>query len=435
MVRLIMNDSNRRNFIKTTAALGAGYMVASSALADDSKKSANEKVIVGVMGTNGRGTSLAKNYAAQTEAEVAYVCDVDERNVAKSQAAVEAVQQRKPKAVEDFRKILDDSSVDLLVVAAPDHWHAPAAILACSAGKHVYVEKPCSHNPHEGELLIRASLKHKRNVQVGTQRRSRPFFREAIEKLHSGVIGDVLYARTWYYNARPSIGRGKRVEAPEWLNWELWQGPASRDAYRDNIVHYNWHWLWHWGTGELGNNGVHMIDICRWGLGVDYPSRVTSAGGRYRYDDDQQTPDTHVASFEFADGKMITWEGRSCFKKSKLDPDQVIDFMGTKGRLVLSDSGGYQIYDAGGKEIDTGKAVGGDVEHIRNTLGSIRTDEKLNCPIIEGHKSTLLCHLGNIAWRTGSMLHIDSNSGRIQKNADAEELWQREYAEGWEPKV
>lgn len=430
-----MSQSGRRNFLKTSAALGAGYLIANEALGDDKSTSPNEKVTVGVIGTSGRGTSLAKLFAGMPQADIAYVCDVDSGKVAKAKASVTAVQQREPKVVEDFRNILDDASVDMVVVATPDHWHAPAAILACAAGKHVYVEKPCSHNPREGELLVQAAIKHKRQVQVGTQRRSRKPFVDAIAKLHDGVIGKPLYARAWYYNNRPSIGRGNRVPAPDSLNWDMWQGPATREAFRDNIHPYNWHWLWHWGTGELGNNGVHMIDICRWGMNVDFPTRVTSSGGRYRYKDDQQTPDTNVASFEFADGKMITWEGRSCFRKSPLDPNQVIDFMGTEGRLVLSDNKGYQIYDPSGKEIDTGAAGGGDAPHAQNLLSAIRTGEKLNCSAIEGHKSTLLCHLGNIAWRTGSTLHVDPNSGRIKDNASAEDLWTRDYAPEWEPKV
>ena len=185
------------------------------------------------------------------------------------------------------------------LVAAPDHWHAPAAILACQAGKHVYVEKPCCHNPREGELAIAAARRHKRVVQVGTQRRSWPGVIEGIDKLRTGAIGRVLYSRGWYNNRRASIGHGKPAPVPAWLDYTLWQGPVPERPYRDNILPYFWHWYWHWGTGELGNNGVHALDMCRWGLGVDYPTHVSSGGGRYRYDDDGQTPDTHTVTYDF----------------------------------------------------------------------------------------------------------------------------------------
>src|SRR5262249_2593679 len=200
----------------------------------------------------------------------------------------------------------------ILTVATCNHWHAPATILACAAGKHVYVEKPCSHNPNEGELMVAAARNHKRFVQMGNQRRSWPKIIEAMDQLHKGIIARGYLAQSWYYNRRPSIGHGKEAPIPEGLDYDLWQGPAPRRPFKSNYLHYNWHWFWHWGNGELGNNGIHMIDLCRWGLGVDYPVRVTSAGGRYRYADDQETPDTQVVAFEFEGRKTITWEGLSC---------------------------------------------------------------------------------------------------------------------------
>lgn len=177
----------------------------------------------------------------------------------------------KPQVVADFRRILDDKSVDVLVVAAPNHWHAPATILGCSAGKHVYVEKPCSHTAQEGEWAVQAARKNNRVVQMGSQRRSWPVVQEAIERIHKGDLGQVLYARCWYNNRRPAIGSGTQQTPPEWLNWDLWQGPSTRVDFKDNIVHYNWHWHWHWGNGELGNNGIHGIDVARWGLQVHFP--------------------------------------------------------------------------------------------------------------------------------------------------------------------
>ncbi len=195
-------------------------------------------------------------------------------------------------------------AVDALVIATCNHWHAPAAILACAAGKHVYVEKPCSHNPREGEMMVAAARKHRRLVQMGNQRRSMPAAIEAIAQLRSGVIGRVYYAQSWYLNTRPSIGAGKSAPVPEGLDYDLWQGPVPRRPFKSNYLHYNWHWFWHWGNGELGNNGVHAVDTCRWGLGVDYPVQATSVGGRFCHEDDQETPDTNVATFRFADRNL-----------------------------------------------------------------------------------------------------------------------------------
>ncbi|MGB2824301.1 MAG: Gfo/Idh/MocA family oxidoreductase [Phycisphaerae bacterium] len=431
---------DRRGFLKGGAALAAGLSALPAAQAALAAAGANRKIVVGVMGTSrsnerrnpGRGASLAMGMARLAGAEVAYVCDVDSRNMALAVEGVEAAQSRRPKGVADFRRILDDKAVDALIIAAPDHWHAPAAIMACAAGKHVYVEKPCAHNPREGELLVAAARKHKRVVQHGTQRRSWPGLIEAVERLRGGVIGRVSYAKCWYFNSRPSIGRGRPAPVPDWLDYGLWQGPAPRRPYRDNVVHYNWHWFWHWGTGELGNNGVHLIDVVRWGLGVDYPLRVASTGGRYRYDDDQETPDTNVATFDFGD-RMIAWEGRSCLPRSSLDPQHDVAFHGDKGTLIIRGAG-YTVCDPSGKEIATGGGAGGDRGHLQNFLDGIRGDAKLNAEIGEGRRSAHLCHLGNIAWRLGRSLRCDPKTGRILDDPEAMKLWSREYEKGWEPK-
>jgi predicted dehydrogenase len=400
------------------------------------------------MGVNSRGLSVGTNFASQKECELMYVCDVDNRAMDKCVNAVEKTQGKKPKAEGDFRKALEDKNLDLLIVTAPDHWHAPAALLAVSAGKHVYLEKPCSHNPNEGEMLVKAAAKHNKLLQMGNQRRSWPNVMAAIAELKAGVIGRPYYAKTWYTNNRESIGVGKATEVPSWLNYELWQGPAPRKAYKDNLIHYNWHWFWHWGTGEALNNGTHMVDLARWGLGVDYPSRVTSAGGRYRYQDDWETPDTQVIDLEFANNTLISWEGRSCNGKNTEGSSVGVIFYGETGSLLIESGNSYKIYDLKSKLVKevknditanaldrTGPGMELDALHIRNFFDAIKRGGTLNSDILSGHQSTLLVQLGNISQRTGRALKIDPSNGRILNDKEAMKLWSREYEKGWEPKI
>ena len=425
---------NRRSFLHKTLQTGTAAAAASvSASTARGAAGANDRVVVGVMGLS-RGRSLSTSFAGRPNVEVKYVCDVDKDRAASCAKLVAGTGAKAPTPIGDFRKILDDKSVDALVIAAPNHWHAPATIMAVNAGKHAYCEKPCSHNPQEGEWMVEAARKNKRAVQVGTQRRSGPQTIEAMQKLHEGAIGRVYLVRAYYNSARGSLGRGKPAAVPARLDYELWQGPAPRLPYLDNRVHYNWHWFWHWGNGELGNNGVHTLDLCRWGLGVDYPIRVTSSGGRYHWVDDQQTPDTHQVSFEFTGNRAITWQGLSCNRHR----GGFITFYGDKGSLELDSNGGHTIFDSGDKKYETVKGNSrGDIEHIDNFVAAIRNDTplKLNCEVAEGHKSTLLCHLGNIAQRTGDSLVCRSADGHIVGNPTASKLWQRDYAKGFEPVV
>ena len=423
---------DRRGFLATSAATSAALGAIATSSQVHGASSPNEKIAIGVMGL-GRGSALAAAIAAQPDAEVAYLCDVDSRRLAPVVEAIGGKQARKPKAVGDFRKILDDPAVDALAIAAPDHWHAPATILACAAGKHVYVEKPCCHNPHEGELQIAAARKHDRVVQVGTQRRSWPAVIEAIEKLREGAIGRVLYSRGWYANRRPTIGKGKLTSPPPELDYSLWQGPAPERPFKDNYLHYTWHGFWNWGTGELGNNGVHALDMCRWGLGVDFPTRVTSGGGKYRYDDDQETPDTHTVTFDFG-GKSIFWEGLSWSPRGMEGEGFGATFHGERGTMVIN-STGYVLYDLMNKEIGKASSKAGDEVHMADFVASIRAGRRSHADIEEGYKSTLLCHLGNIAYRVGRVLHCDPQSGRVLNDDEAMRLWTREYRPGWEPKV
>ncbi len=425
---------NRRQFFGSAIAGGAATLgLASAARA----QSPNNRIVVGVLGL-WRGVRLARHLAEEPNCVVKYACDVDRRRAEECANAVAEVTESSPEPIQDFRRIYDDPEVDAVVMALPVHWHAPASILALQAGKHVYVEKPCCHNPHEGELLIQAARRYGKAVQMGNQRRSWPVIREAMQRLHEGEIGNVYYSRSWYADTRGSIGRGQELEPLEHIDYELWQGPAPRRQLKDNIVHYNWHWLWHWGTGESGNSAPHTIDLCRWGLDVDYPIRATSVGGRYVFDDDQETPDTQVISFDFPGGKTITWEGVSCNRLGIEGARLGAVFMGDEGSLVIDDNrgGGYAICDLEGREVEAVDGPKDDRQHLIDFLEGIRNDAPLdlNSEIEEGYKSTLLPLLGNIAHRTGRSLTC-GEKGRIEGDADAEALWSREYEPGWEPEV
>lgn len=439
------SNHNRRKFIKKAiiGSVGTG-MILQPGFNILSAYPLKDKSRVAIMGLNGRGTAHAAAYAMNENAEVAYICDVDSRAIASGIELVgKSGQKEKPKGVSDFRKALEDPSVDILSIAAPDHWHAPAALLGLKAGKHIYIEKPGSHNPAEGEMLIQASARYGKVVQLGNQRRSWPRVVEAIRSLHEGVIGKVYYARTWYTNTRPSIGRGKSVAVPAWLDYELWQGPAPRMPFVDNLIHYHWHWRWNWGTGEILNNGTHFIDLARWGLNVHYPTKVFSTGGRYQFDDDWQTPDTQVATFDFEGGKTIAWEGRSCNNRGINEMGSGVSFHGELGTLELKDNS-YKIYSNKGELLKTadsttnaivdqkGPGFDFDKDHFANFLNAIQQGAALNSLYSECFKSVLLCHLGNISYRTGRSLNCDPKNGHIQNDTEAQKLWTREYAKGWE---
>ncbi|WP_316810081.1 Gfo/Idh/MocA family oxidoreductase [Pedobacter heparinus] len=447
------DGNTRRHFIKnavtgvTAISLG-GILPGFSAKSYANILGANDRIKVAMMGVNARGLALADNFSQQSNCEISYVCDVDSRAADKCIGIVEKNQHKRPKAEPDFRKALEQKEVDVLVVAAPDHWHAPAAILASKAGKHVYLEKPCSHNPNEGEILLAAAAKYKNIIQMGNQRRSYPNIVAAIKELHGGIIGRPYFAKTWYTNNRPSIGIGKETAVPAWLNFDLWQGPAPRVAYKDNFLHYNWHWFWNWGTGEALNNGTHMVDLARWGLGVDYPTKVTSAGGRYRYQDDWQTPDTQVMTLEFGNKGTITWEGRSCNGRNIEGASVGVIFYGENGSLQIGAGNGYTIYDLNNKLVkevknDVNIVAGSltnpsqslDALHINNFFDAIKKGTALRSDILSGHQSTLLVQLGNIAQRAGSTLDIDPKNGHILNNAAAMKFWKRTYQKGWEPTI
>ena len=439
----------RREFIKSSVTASAGLGLATHAHTFNILKQypLQDKHRVAVMGVNSRGMDHIRALLSQPNAEIAYICDVDQLALSKAiDATVKGGQKTKPQGVNDFRRALDDKSVEALFIAAPDHWHAPAAILGLKAGKHIYIEKPGSHNPAEAELLVTAMKKYKKVVQMGNQRRSWPRVREAISALHGGEIGRVYFARTWYTNTRPTIGRGKIVPVPSTLDYELWQGPAPRKPYVDNLIHYHWHWRWHWGTGEVVNNGTHYIDVARWGLQVNYPSKVFSTGGRYQFQDDWETPDTQLASFDFAENKTISWEGRSCNQRGINDIGSGISFHGEKGTLEIRDNS-YKVFDNKGQVVkavepstnvvitQTGPGFDLDKDHFANFLAALETGTAPNSLYDECYKSVLLCHLANISYRVGRALRCDPRDGHIQGDGEAAKLWGREYAKGWEPTI
>jgi len=435
----------RRDFIKNSASLGAGVTILNFPVFG--KNAPSNKVVLGVMGVNSRGNYLAKSFAQIANVEVAYICDVEEKAIQNGINALKEV-GKEAKLVKDIRKLVEQKDIDAIVIAAPDHWHTPAAILGVTHGKHVYVEKPCGHNPAEGELLVNAMAKYKKLIQMGNQRRSMPTIMDAVKQVREGVIGKVYMGKAWYANNRASIGVGKKVPVPSTLDFELWQGPAPRADYKDNLVHYNWHWFWHWGTGEACNNGTHEIDTCRWFLGVDYPTKVNSTGGRYAFHDDWQTPDTQVASFEFGDKAVITWEGRSCNHFPSEGAGRGFVIYGDKGTLVNDGNADYKIFDEKNKLVkevkvdvkaDPTNPVSSsgnlDMYHFDNFAKAVRGEAQLTSPVSEGHKTVLLPHLANISQRVGRTLHCDPKTGHILNDLEAAKYWKRTYEKGWDPFV
>jgi predicted dehydrogenase len=444
-----MNNTDRRTFIKQSAmaGLGATFLMSSDAVFGFAPI---ETVNVAMIGTGGRAYALMEAIGFCKNIKLTYACDVDALRLNKYLIDAEKKLGYKLKGEKDFRKLLEKKEVDAIIVATPEHWHAPMAIMGMQAGKHVYVEKPCSHNLHENELLNAAYKKYNKVCQMGNQQRSSVTSQQAIKDIREGKIGEVYNAKAWYANQRKGIGTGKEIAVPSTLDWDLWQGPAPREAYRDNVHPYNWHWFKTWGTGEIHNNGTHEIDICRWALGVEMPKRVVSTGGRLHFKgDDWQYYDTQMASYEFEGGKMFTWEGRSCNGMPLYNRGRGAIIHGTKGSVLL-DREGYQLLDLGGKEIsylaeenagtsastqDTSGFDGLTVKHMQNFVNAIRLGEKLTAPINDGSISTHLCHLGNIAQALEVSINVDPKTGKIIGNEDAKALWGREYEPGWEPKV
>ena len=436
---------SRRVFLKDVALGTAGLAVTWNAKSYARILGANERVNFAVIGLHGRAYAHLESIRQNKDSMITHVCDVDKRELDKFAAEVKKQFHQAPVAQKDFRKILESKDIDAITIATPEHWHTPMAIAGLQAGKHVYVEKPPSHNPYEGELLVQAQKKYGKLVQMGNQQRSSEHTIEIMEKIRSGIIGRPYFGKAWYSNTRKAIGVGKIVPVPDYLDWDLWQGPAPRRPYKDNIHPYNWHWFWHWGTGETLNNGTHEVDLCRWALGVDYPNSISASGGRYHFKDDWEFYDTLLTSYEYDDA-MITWEGMSCQGKEYYGRSRGATIHGTEG-TVLIDRGGYQIFSLDDKLISEVKAqkaaTSQDLQsidsmttrHFENLINGIRVGEKLRSPIVEGNISVTMLQLSNIAWKVNRTLHLDKKTGHILTDDNAMKLWKREYEKGWEPKL
>jgi predicted dehydrogenase len=420
---------NRRSLLQQTSALGITVALSSISNLRAAEKSLR-KVKVAVVAL-GRGMGHVQALLKIPGVEIAYLAEVDPKRLDAGLKVVAGTQAVSCQGVKDFRTFLDDKELDAVFIATPNFWHTPAALLAMQAGKHVYVEKPGSQNPHEAEMIVAAAKKYDRLVQMGNQRRT--WMKEAIEALHGGEIGPVHNGRAFYYNSRKAVGQLALPAGPE-TDYDLWQGPVpDEEPARDlkPFVHYDWHWLWHWGNGELGNNGIHSLDVLRWGLKKEYPSRVTYSGGRYWYKDAQQTPDTGIATYDFGDS-YATWECSSSQPRAAEKPLAEVMFYGDNGTMAISRDSWIN-YDLKGVKMSEGKGKGGgDPAHMGNFIDAIRGEGKLNSPIDEGQKSTMLCHLGNLAYRTNTVIQCDPKTGKLLDNPAAEKLWARpQYRKGW----
>ena len=420
---------DRRLFIATSSAAAIGSRVA--------RASANNTVRVAVVGFRGQGESHIRNYLRMQNVEIAALCDVDASVVAKGLAAIEKAGAKKPATFTDVRKLLDDKSIDAVSIATPNHWHSLMGIWACQAGKDVYVEKPCSHTYWEGRKLVEAARKYNRIVQHGTNSRSSVALREAMQLLNEGVIGDVYMARGLCYKWRDTIGKKPDGPVPEGVDYDLWLGPAQKRAFNPNRFHYNWHWNWEYGNGDLGNQGIHEMDIARWGLGVTSPTKVYSTGGHFMFDDDQTTPNTQIATFDFdKNGKkvMLVFEVRHWMTNHEAGIGEGKDsntigniFYGSKGYMAIDGYTSYKVFLGRDQQPGPSKVQGGST--WANFIEAVRSRKQadLHADIEEGHFSSALVHLANISYQCGRAINFDGKTEKIVGDAEASKKLRREY--------
>ena len=429
-------NTNRRDFLKLAPA-GIAAATAVGGGRASASKGANDKLIVGLIGCGGRGTHDAGLFQNTPNVELKYVCDVDQ---GRRLAAAQKLGVDSSRALDDLRKILDDKEIDAVIVGTPDHWHSPASILACDAGKHVYVEKPISHNIREGRLLVEASDRNKTLVQHGSQVRSTPMISEAVKLLREGIIGEVLVAKCWNIQRRGTLPAGKDTDPPAGFDYDTWIGPATMIPYRTNRVHNRWTMWYHFGAGDAGNDGVHDLDYTRWGLGVEtHPNRISAQGGKYVKRDETEFPDTQQVAFEYSgDGKpgserMLIYEQRLWSTNYPHNCDSGAEYYGTKGQMFLSRRGKLEVTNDQNKPIKVNVELGeqNDVLHVKNFCDAIRSGAKLNTGALVGHLSTSLAHLANISTRVGRSLVFDPQTEQVVGDPEANALVRREYRDHW----
>jgi predicted dehydrogenase len=436
-----MKSLNRREFVKGSL----GMLAASTVLPECRSYAANEKVVIGVMGLGGRGTYLAERFASRQDAEVAYLCDADSRRFARARNVVEEAQNKKPKMVQDFRKILDDSNVDVLINATPDHWHALGTIMACQAEKDVYVEKPMAHNIWEGRKMIEAARKYKRVVQVGMQSRSAPYMKKAVEYIRSGKIGDVYLIRVFNMMKHSMMPKGSSRPVPEGFDYDIWCGPAPKLPYNPNR---RWLNQWEYSVGPIAGDAVHQLDLARYLFGdKPYPDTVSNAGRICALRDGRQIPDTQLAAFEYGEFTLLS-ESALWMPYMKKTPSSVrdsdkfpnwpfsstkIEVLGTEGFMYVGrHGGGWQAYDSSGELVRSEYGRQGDKEHQDNFIDCIRTRKKPNTDVEQGHYTVLLCHLANISYRVGNQkLTLDPKTESFVNAPQANKYLKRKYRHPW----
>ena len=446
-------SSNRRDFIKkaSAGALGVAFTNSLNAMPAKSYENiigANDRINIAIQGLGRRlGGYIESIERKESNVSLSYLCDVLESQREKAAKRFEGKINNKPVLENDIRKILDDKNVDAIFMATPDHWHTPGACMAMEAGKHVYLEKPCSHNPHENELVVAFQEKYNKVVQMGNQQRSSVESTEIIKDIHNGIIGNTYKAIAFYTNSRGEVPIPVKAPPPVGLDWNLFQGPSPRKDYMHDTWNYNWHWYgWDFGTAEMGNNATHELDIARWAMNVKYPEHVDVFSGKLQYIEDGWTMyDTMEANFRFSNNRIIQWDGRSRNGYNKYGKGRGTIIYGSEGSVFI-DRGGYSLYDLKGKLIrdsksskeEGGVALGGggdlSTRHAVNFFETIRGKEKLNSPIQQGAISQMLTHDANISSRIGKSFEVDETNGRIF-DRDAMKLWKRTYEPGWEPKL
>jgi predicted dehydrogenase len=428
-----MTQTNRRGFIQQAAAGTAALSAAAYARAGG----ANERIPVAVIGPGGMGSNHVRTLVGQPDVDITHVCDVDRNRLA---AAVRSATRdgRAPQATTDLRRVLDQRDIVAVFIATPDHWHAPATLLAVDAGKHVYVEKPCSHNLREGRLMIDAARRHNKVVQIGTQSRSTEHVKTAMQVLREGAIGEVLAVRVWNSQLRRSIGHQRPSDPPAHLDYDAWVGPAPMVPYQSNLLPGIWRWWYAFGTGDMGNDGVHDLDIGRWGLGVDtHPTTIAALGGKYFFDDDQQFPDTQTVVFEWpAAGpngrkKQLIFEQRIWTPYVMEGHENGDAFYGTNGMMILGKGSGWKLFGPRNRELRAMRGSPDLLAHHRDFFDCVRAGRRPNADVEIGHLSSSLCHLGNIATRLRRTLTLDPRAETFTGDNEATALLRREYRDHW----